>query len=64
MGSAITNKAVAEKKIIGIGKRNDGVREINAGGALWLPVDWNSATRPAVSASSTCTDLHTAKSSS
>jgi hypothetical protein len=40
VGSAITNKAFAEKKIIGIGKRNDGLHEINAGGALWLPVDW------------------------
>jgi hypothetical protein len=33
VGSAIANKAVAEKKIIATGKRNDGVHEINAGAA-------------------------------
>ena len=41
LGGTIANKAVAEKKIIAIGKRNDGVHEINAGGAPPLPVDWN-----------------------
>ena len=41
VGSAIANKAVAEKKIIATGERNDGVHEINAGAAPRLPVDWN-----------------------
>ena len=40
------SKAAAEKKIIAKAKRNDGMHEINAGEALWLPVDWKSATRP------------------
>ena len=55
---------MAEKKIIATGERNDSVHEINAGASAVASCRLESATRPAARASSTCSDLHTAKSHS